>query len=66
MKKVSELLHTKLWIPQPDGRMATIPLKDVKEANEKLGVWTCLEGDFGVHVKEMQKRACSGLIRWWE
>jgi hypothetical protein len=56
MKKLMELPRTPLLIPQPDGSRASIPLKDNKVAEKKLGVWTCPSGDFGVHVKKASQK----------
>ena len=53
-KKVKELPSTSLTIPKPDGSCATIPLKEVDEAVETLGVFTCPSGDFSAQLKKIK------------
>ena len=56
MKPLSKLPTTELTIPQSDGSQLAILLKDVHHSEEKLGVWCCPAGDFGVHVKETRQK----------
>ena len=43
-------------IPQPDGSRVPIPLKEVTHSEKKLCVWCHHVEDFGVYMKQMEKK----------
>jgi len=56
LRTLQQLPKYSLTIPQKIGSPAAIPLRDVGDAEETLGVWSCPKGDFGVHIeKKMEK-----------
>eukprot|EP00956_Cyclotella_meneghiniana_P043229 scaffold259317_cov96-Cyclotella_meneghiniana.AAC.3 len=52
LRTLRQLLKYTLTIPQKGGSPAAIPLRGVGDAEETLGVWSCPDGDFGVHIEK--------------
>ena len=52
LRRACHLPQFRMVIPNKDGSISTIPLKDVGEVQETLGVWSCPAGDFGVHISK--------------
>ena len=52
LRTLQQLPKYSLTIPQKIGSPAAIPLRDVGDAEETLGVWSCPKGDFGVHIEK--------------
>jgi hypothetical protein len=50
LKKLAQLPTTEITILQPDGTRVPITLKDVDEAEKKLGVYCSPTGNFTAHV----------------
>jgi hypothetical protein len=50
LKTLYELPQDSLYIPQQDGTRVPICLKAISDSEKKLGVYTCLMGDFSYHV----------------
>jgi hypothetical protein len=50
LKTLYELPQDPLYIPQPDSTRVPIHLKAISDPENKLGVHTCLTGDFSHHV----------------
>ena len=50
LKTLYELPQDSLYIPQQDGTRVLICLKAISDPEKKLGVYTCLMGDFSYHV----------------
>ena len=60
LRRAKHLPKFRMVVPQKDGSVSVIPLKDVEEVQETLGVWSCPAGEFGVHVT---KKLAEGA-RW--
>ncbi len=52
LKTLYELPQNPLYIPQPDGTRVPIHLKAISDPETKLGVYTCLTGNFSYHVAQ--------------
>eukprot|EP00956_Cyclotella_meneghiniana_P034366 scaffold104037_cov45-Cyclotella_meneghiniana.AAC.3 len=52
LRTLRQIPKYKMTIPQKNGLPASIPLRDVGDAEETLGVWSCPKGDFGVHIEK--------------
>jgi hypothetical protein len=50
LKTLYELPQDSLYIPQQDSTRVPIHLKTISDPEKKLGVYTCLMGDFSYHV----------------
>ncbi len=50
LKTLYELPQDPLYIPQQDGTRVPISLKAISDPEKKLGVYTCLTGNFSYHV----------------
>lgn len=56
LRSLRELPKYQLMLPQKSGSPVPIPLRDVHDVEETLGVYSCPAGDFGVHIsKKMGK-----------
>ena len=52
LRTLHQLPKYKMAIPQKSGAPAVIPLRDVSDAEETLGVWSCPSGYFGFHIEK--------------
>jgi hypothetical protein len=52
LRSLQQLPKYELYIPQKVGAPATVSLRDVSDAAETLGVWSCPAGDFGFPVSK--------------
>ncbi len=50
LKTLYELPQDPLYIPQQDGTRVLIRLKAISDPEKKLGVYTCLTGNFSYHI----------------
>ena len=62
LRRGRNLPSFRMVIPQKDGSVSVIPMKDVTEVQESLGVWNCPAGEFGTHIS---KKLAEGT-RWVE
>jgi hypothetical protein len=53
LKTLYEMPQTPLYIPQLDGTRVSIQLKAISDPEKKLGVYTCLTGNFSYHVAQL-------------
>jgi hypothetical protein len=53
LKTLYELPQNPLHIPQPDGTRVPTQLKAISDPEKKLGVYTCLTGNFSYHVAQL-------------
>jgi hypothetical protein len=53
LKTLYKLPQTPLYIPQLDGTQVQMQLKTVSDPEKKLGVYTCLMGNFSHHVAQL-------------
>ena len=56
LRSLSSLPKFQLMVPQRNAEPKAIPLRDVTHCEETLGVWSCMAGDFGVHIKKVQNK----------
>jgi hypothetical protein len=53
LKTLYELPQNSLYIPQPDRTRVPIHLKAISNPEKKLGMYTCLMGNFSYHVAQL-------------